>query len=275
MTYPKYPNGKLRPDLSLSVQFPMDSHYSWFQSLADQLTSPDVAIISDHEDDKPTQYSFSSPYLTGLSPKDTLCRVKKLSALLSGAMLVLGCPWMDRPLSIQGGWYWDEGKRERVFTGNDPGSAREFPEEINNFSYRAWPIARPLSIEGKLLFLCHSDKVTYSILTIVGHLGITYASLYSVLDCLKGAGGMTDDSVARLGGATKAELKRFTATANNFEVLGVQARHGNLDWAVPKQPSLPLDESRKLILGAAKQFLLGRVTSHFPRAWATADGPAL
>lgn len=43
MAYPKYPNGKLKPDFRFSVQFPMDSHYSWFQSLSDQFRLPDAA----------------------------------------------------------------------------------------------------------------------------------------------------------------------------------------------------------------------------------------
>lgn len=273
MPYPKYPNGKLKPDFRFSVQFPMDSHYSWFQSLSDQFTSPDAAIIADHEDDKPRQFAFSSPHLIGLSPEDTLCRAKKLLALVSGALFVLRYPWMGRPLTLTEGWYWDEDKLQRVHTGHAVGYALDFPEEIADFSYQAWSANHPLSIEGKLLFLCHFDAATFSILTILGHLGITYSSLYSVLDCLKGAGGLTHDTVAQFGDASKADLKRFTMTANHFGVLGVQARHGKLDWKLPQQPPLPLDESAKLILGAAKRFLLQRVNALFASAWAAADGP--
>lgn len=273
MHYPKYPNGKLKPTFRFSVQFPMDSDYSWFQSLSDQFTSPDAAIVADHEDEKPTQFAFSSPHLIGLSPENTLCRAKKLLALVSGALFVLGYPWMGRPLTLTESWYWDEDKGQRVHTGHAIGYALDFPEEIADFSYQAWSANHPLSIEGKLLFLCHFDTATFSILTILGHLGITYSSLYSVLDCLKGAGGLTDDTVAKFGGASKADLKRFTMTANHFGVLGVKARHGNLDWKMPQQPPLPLKKSTKLILGAAKIFLLQRVDELFASAWAAADGP--
>jgi hypothetical protein len=273
MPYLKYPDGKLKPDFRFTVQFPMNSHYSWFQSLSDQFNSPDAAIVADHEDDKPTQFAFSSPHLIGLSPEDALCRAKKLLALVSGTLFVLSYPCMDRPLTLNEGWYWDEDKRQRVHPGHAVGYALEFPEEIADFSYRAWSANHTLSIEGKLLFLCHFDKATFSILTILGHLGVTYSSLYSILDCLKGAGGLTDDMVAQFSGASKADLKRFTMTANHFGVLGVHARHGNLDWKMPQQPPLPLDESAKLILGAAKRFLLQRVDALFASAWAAADGP--
>lgn len=273
MAYPQYPNGKLKPDFRFSIQFPVESNYSWFQSFSNQFRSPDAAIVSDYEDDKPTEYAFSSPHLLGLSPEDTLCRAKKLLALVSGTLFVLGYQFMSRPLTLTEDWYWDADRRERIHTGNAVGYALEFPEEIADFSYQAWSENHPLSIEGKLLFLCHFDTVTFSILTILGHLGISYSSLYSVLDCLKGAGGLTDDAIAEYGRASKADLKRFTMTANHFGVLGVHARHGNLDWKLPQQPPLPLEESQRLILGAAKRFLLQRVDELFKPAWAAANGP--
>lgn len=273
MSYPKYPNGKLVPNFQHSVQFPIDSHYSWFESLSYQFTSPDAAIVIDYEDDQPPQFAFSSPHLIGLSPEETLCRAKRLLALVSGALFVSGYARMDRPLRIIEAWYWDADKRERVHTGHAPGYALDFPEEIGDFSYRAWSANHPLSIEGKLLFLCRFDMATLSILTILGHLGITHSSLYSVLDCLKGVGGLTDDTVVQFGGASKADLKRFTMTANHFGVLGVQARHGNLNWKLPEQSPLTLDESAKLILGAANRFLLQRVDTLFASAWAAAEGP--
>ena len=123
-----------------------------------------------------------------------------------------------------------------------------------------------------MLFLCRSDKFIYSILTILGHTGVTYASLYSILDCLSGA-GLSSDEVVKLAGVSKTELGRFTATANHFGVLGVQARHGNLNWKIPKQPPLPLDESATLILTAAQKFLFERVETGFASIWSAVEGP--
>jgi hypothetical protein len=74
----------------------------------------------------------------------------------------------------------------------------------------------------------------------------TWSRLYAVLDLV-----VQDERTDRRAGVERrgdvmSEVERFTWTANNVWAIGVDARHGRLDWKPPSSP-MSLEEASDLI----------------------------
>lgn len=90
-------------------------------------------------------------------------------------------------------------------------------------------------------------------LRLLGSGPLDWVNLYRILDYLRSAfGGL--DGIVKAGLATKAELKRFTHTANSKAVTGDDARHGPTAEAPPKKP-MSLKDARTLIRSILKGWL--------------------
>ena len=62
------------------------------------------------------------------------------------------------------------------------------------------------------------------------------------------------ESINELG-LEYSELKRFSGTANNFDFLGIYARHGKQNWNIPKNP-MSLEESYSFAFNLANKFII-------------------
>lgn len=65
------------------------------------------------------------------------------------------------------------------------------------------------------------------------------------------------------------DLKRFTHTANNFEVLGFYSRHGRTNHEPPKDP-INLEDSKNLIFDIIKDLLKEKFKVELPEYWGLA-----
>jgi len=236
----------LPPDLRWS--FLLTPNASWFESFAMQLSGPDISILMDHEDDKPTAFAWSSRHLSDLAtPEEVKDRATALKALFDGAMYVY-MPGKYRPLQLGELYDLDEDRRLGYLGEGDPLVAPFSPTSIA-WRYRpsVSPMEHPVS---RWIFLARHIDVAKHLLQFLGVNGITWISLYAALDFLKS----NKADAAALAKASQAQMKRFTHTANNFSAIGPFARHGDLGQEPPQNP-MSLDEASKLVLAAVRGYL--------------------
>lgn len=103
------------------------------------------------------------------------------------------------------------------------------------------------------VFLSKSEKDVQSLLILAGSI-INWITLYAIYDTLKFYSQDFDNLTIRCGYDRNA-IKAFTGTANNFGLLGINARHGEQGWGIPTQ-TMTLKEAKELILRLIKQYIL-------------------
>ena len=121
--------------------------------------------------------------------------------------------------------------------------------------------------EGKWVFTARYDAATYGILRLLGMNGVSWVSLYAVLDHLVHKKWCVDNAVWR--GTKRADLstadagnaavffgrmKLFKRTANCAGVLGPYCRHGELGYQADFTP-MKLPVAQTLILNEARAFI--------------------
>ncbi len=82
---------------------------------------------------------------------------------------------------------------------------------------------------------------------------LDWVNLYRILDCVRNAVGGLEGIVSR-GLSTRAELNRFTGTANSQKAIGDDARHGPGREEPPKNP-MTVNEARDLICRVVRGWL--------------------
>lgn len=74
----------------------------------------------------------------------------------------------------------------------------------------------------------------------------SYISLYCILDCLKTITGKKKfNKLCKNSGYTQEDIRAFTATANNYGVIGIFARHGNMNYQTPSS-RMELNDAEKM-----------------------------
>ncbi|MBL8554037.1 MAG: hypothetical protein JNL41_07145 [Phenylobacterium sp.] len=221
------------------------------------LHGPDIAILRYEEDDRPPVYFWSSVHLDELTPGPELfARAAALKVVFDGALYLLTSSY--RPDRLGDLYDMRSDKRVSAYevaAGGDPFSSTIVRRPLDKDARR---LVSDQMLEGAI-YLARSDLAVRGMLTVLGTHGLTYASLYQLMDFLK-THGMSEDDIVAAAGSTKAELKRFTHTANNFAAIGPAGRHGDLGYQPPRKP-MTIDEASALILPAAQRFIAKRIVA--------------
>lgn len=106
---------------------------------------------------------------------------------------------------------------------------------------------------GQALYAAAGSDDAENALRLLGTRPLDWVNLYRILDCVRHAFGGTD-RIEAAGLATKAELSRFTHTANSQKAIGDKARHGPTEHQSPKIP-MTLEEATTLIRSILKKWL--------------------
>jgi hypothetical protein len=256
--------------------FNLNGSASWLESFTHFFTSVDVQILPDHEDDRPTFYDFTSPHLNGLSGAQAAMRARELLVLFNGVMRVTrGVEFRDFTLGAgRDLWTREPAQEDHFRTVPVP----MFPEDVEDLRYyRSDRLNKPMDSVSKQLFLSRSDRYLLTIYRTLGRDGMTFASLFKVLDTIvaafheKSAKG-TNVEVAALGGMTEDDVESFRYTANNFDVAGEDARHGLKANFKPakKLQALSLEQAADVMLPIIRGFVKQRVEETFERKWQAA-----
>ncbi|MCP9750149.1 hypothetical protein [Ferruginibacter sp. HRS2-29] len=207
------------------------------RELASIPDNEDICII-EQSDDFGFWLEFSSPHLNDLSdPNEVYNRAFKLKMLLDGVLYIIHENKKSYTQIVLGTLY--NGKEKvPLFDRTIKNSLFDFSyfTEDKNGDHKLTPISLLIHIAAKDDFIRNLLQISSS--------GMDYNSLYKAVDeikyFLKGK-----ESLEALG-FNAVELDRFNHTANNFETLGIDARHGNKSQKPPKKP-MSLNEAQKLI----------------------------
>ena len=212
--------------------------------------SPDIAIWPEDSEGVPNWFSWSSWHLedTG-SAQELVDRMFALKAVFDGAFyLNYGSQFHSlkfQPVVGGGGLPVD--------TPLDA-DLRAEPFSEAHIKSRVDSILRPNSDVAVLIFQARYDEIAKQVLKFLGVNGITYMSLYALIDWMKV--DWDERTIATEAGLSNSIFADFKQTANNPTFLGPFSRHGGTGTA-PKRPVL-LKDAEGPILKATRSFLRER-----------------
>lgn len=197
-----------------------------------------------------SKYYFTSIHLNNLnSPKEIWARGKSLFSLYKGYRILFYNPY-------------------EVFSDLTAIRLTSLYEANNLFnplpnhnkiiqSYPFCNIESKKSRDYKTIFSTSiKNEDLLNILLQLGN-GIDWINLYSVLDTIKfytKKKKIAFKRILELAGYDENDIKKFTGTANNFGLLGVDARHGKTTWTIPKE-TIVLEKSQIMLLGICRAYI--------------------
>ena len=232
--------------------------------------SGDIMVVREDEDNKPPYCSLSSPHLTELEkPVEVWARALALLNIYNGSNNLIYNPHGNFDTyaiqNITGLYIW------KTNTNITPNNSIEIlpskPFDINLIDYPLDKTTDPNDDLGKLrmvksdnrthaIYLAKTnDDVKYLLLQLGN--GLDWINLYCILDTIKyytdSATGLYQ-SILTDCSLTTSDIKAFTGTANNFGLIGISARHGNLGWSTPSR-TVDLKEGQSIILKLVNSYL--------------------
>ncbi len=241
--------------------------YSWFRSFAEDFSSPDLCFLEDVEDDRPPVFWLTSRHLAELTePEDVYDRAYALKVILDGALhLGVGSLFgRYHPFDLQELWSLSpDGRPERPHSAG--GEEPNFMAQPFSSNWRTWipewrDFESPFNrFESAMMWMARVDDLTRGMLQFIGANGVTWISLYGMVDFMR-TSGKTPADIVTLAKSSKKKLDLFMRTANNFAAIGPFCRHGDLGDEPPKNP-MKLEEARQIVFGATREFLEQRLAS--------------
>jgi hypothetical protein len=214
--------------------------------------SQHLSFLEDIQDDKPPYYTFTSEHLNELTaPEEIWARGSFLLALFKGAYTVYHRP-------SYGSYQAMTVSLTRLFKGDSDITPQNTNEILPKRSFgtlsESPTEAHQLFIDANntsmVIALATDHEDVQNLLLQIGY-GIDWINLHSILDSIEFYAGKDNfEKLLTEAKYSKDDVKAFTGTVNNFGLLSIDARHGDMGWGVPKR-TLTLDESRKLVLDLA------------------------
>jgi hypothetical protein len=217
---------------------------NWFASLngnsiildsLNGMNSPHFSIFQDSDDDQAEQFFVRSYHLDGIKDAQKIySSLSGLIQLVNGASAIewgfndyirRGSIALDRLYFSTSGSYSDwtfaevsgELLPSNPFIGKPDVSRLQNPFIFKTTGY---------------IELCLEHEDIFNILRQVS-IGLDWRNLYCIWDTVCHYSGGLKETIKDLK-LDEKKIKAFTGTANNFGVLGVEARHGVMGWQIPK-----------------------------------------
>lgn len=238
------------PDRKLfSLNYLNNTHYSHYD-----LGSNEISIVEDEDDNRPPEYFFTSEYLTPLTDKEEIwAKGLFLLKLYNGAVNIdeVNHDW-DSSVAFHRLMNWT------TYEDLTPAEAHRilplnpFPSSLVTDETEKEKCKQGRFIKYSI-FLSKSEDDVRSLLLLAGNT-LNFVTLYAIYDTLNFYLDKNWDEFVVECGYTKKLIKAFTATANNFGLLGINARHGEKGWGTPTD-TLSLEKSKKMILCLTKRYI--------------------
>lgn len=218
----------------------------------------DVCIVNLEEDDRPPNCLFTSPHLSTLiNPEEIWARALALLSLYNGvANLYCNINSAYDETSNQKlvkMFIWDK------FVNITPQNTYNIPQSYP-FDDNLILNTTLLSPNNRLASLINLSKTENDILHILLQLGngLEWINLYSIFDSIRTYSKRVHknhfDNILNDSNFSNTDISAFTGTVNNYGILGVKARHGELGFGIPKN-TLDLKQSQILILEICKSYM--------------------
>jgi hypothetical protein len=104
--------------------------------------------------------------------------------------------------------------------------------------------------------LCIEQEDIFNLLRQIS-VGFDWRNLYCIWDTVCHYSGGVKNTIKGLG-LDKKQIQAFTGTANNFGVLGLEARHGAMGWQIPKN-TVNHDEAIAIVNDVVVKYLKNKV----------------
>lgn len=215
---------------------PIEDNNSFIRSIADgrKLFGADMSLFGDIVDDNQKQYYLTSQHLSDVnSDSELIARVSALKMIFHGMMYIYH-PFDYKKISINSAEKFENGKFERrcdvdkVILPPDPFS---FSLMNKKFTSRNDLVCGELGI---IVFSSRYSVTMREMLMYAGFNGLSYASVYGLLDWIKHEAKERELEWADFFEVSKTKLNDLTATCNEPYLTGVMSRHGG-----PGNPNTP------------------------------------
>lgn len=107
--------------------------------------------------------------------------------------------------------------------------------------------------------LCLENDDVFHLLRQIS-VGFDWRNLYCIWDTIAHYSGGSKRAIKDLN-LNEDEIKSFTGTANNFGVLGLEARHGVMGWEIP-QNTVTKEEAIDIVNSVVKKYLNSKRNSN-------------
>lgn len=224
----------------------------------------DIIVVRDDEDDKPPNCFLTSPHLTELkSPLEIWARALALLQIYNGSNNLVYNPNREyenyEAQKITDLYIWDKYVKITPKDTFDILPFKPFDDKLIDF-----PLNKIIDPKDKLgilkvvksnrrthaIYLSKSNDDVRNLLLQLGN-GLDWINLYCILDTIKYYSKLINnkfyENILTNANLTNEDVKAFTGTVNNFGLIGLSARHGNLGWSTPARTA-NLKESRTIIL---------------------------
>lgn len=218
-------------------EFTINHNFMTLESLTRDVSHLDICILIDEEDSQPPEFTVSSRHLDQLTePQQAVDRMQALLRLFHGALEITASNLP--PFRVTGLYEIASGHRV-ISDMYETFSTDYFDEELVSRQRTSKHLEQAHgSLVGLWMFLARYDEITRSTLNFVGTNGLTWVTLYALLEFCKTAGWDTN-KIAATGALEPGRTgwkKLFGQTSNSFEVLGPLSRHGPGAAPAPKAP---------------------------------------
>lgn len=247
--------------MSVLISLNGNSHYLYN---LERTNSPHFSIFDDSDDHEAEYYLLRSNHFNRLEDKDELeSAVKGMLQLINGALALSwgysdfkrkGALSIDRAFKLEAGASRNTGLTNINLSGNIPPS-----NPFVDGGEKAHPLFNPFVGEvSAWIQLCSSNDDVFNILR-QSSVGFDWRNLFCIWDtifyyCTLNFGIKGEKNIADELGFDKTAAESFRGTANSFEVLGLECRHGVSSWTRPKNV-MSQDEAIDFIYDVVKRYL--------------------
>lgn len=220
----------------------------------------ELSIHMEHDDLEQRYYYFDAKCLNYItpddSPEDIIPIIEGVTLIANGA-IVLRTKNVQKALEINWNQIFYDEQRISIYK-------RDFQPSMNPFSIITQSqtqisLHNPTGISSLMNFARKYDEIREILFMIGTFVDIpninknisTWTTLYAITDTIfyymankykakdfdsqKGK-KKVKDKILEMIGEDEVEYERFARTANNFDYLGIYARHGRQDFQTPKNP---------------------------------------
>ncbi|ELC9719016.1 hypothetical protein QQ215_004661 [Vibrio vulnificus] len=206
--------------------------------MANFMSSPHFSVYEDSDDHQAEAYFLHFPHIQGNENlTEVVSAIKGLIQLINGALAIdygfnkftrYGQISVDRLFSSdrdypsESDWSQEDFSNQvpasNPFIGNEERSKFDAPFKYKTTAY---------------IQLCSQHEDVFNLLR-QASVGFDWRNLYCIWDTICHYSGGQKNAISTLG-LDEVKVKAFTGTANNFGVLGIEARHGVKGWAIPNE----------------------------------------
>lgn len=244
-------------ELPMNWLIALKGNHIVLDNLEMSMRSPHFSIFDDSDDHQAKQYFLRSSHFEGnKSSKEVFSAASGLIQLINGTSAIewgfnsyirRGSISIDRVYNTS-----EDNPRESDWSiVNSPNKITPSNPFIGNPS-RSRHINPYRYVTTAYLQLCIDHDEVFHLLRQLS-VGFDWRNLYCIWDTISHYCGGQKKAIADLE-LDEVKIKAFTGTANNFGVLGLEARHGVMGWGIP-QNTVEQEEAIEIINDVVKKYL--------------------